>query len=298
MLPMGSLKYSALLLLTAAIWGFAFVAQRSAMDHIGPFTFGGVRFAIGSITLIPLWLLLRNRNKDPKTIVSYSPASIWKSGLLLGTVLFIAVSIQQFGMKYTTAANGGFITSLYVILVPLFSIYLGQKVGMNIWIGALVAMAGLYFLSIHESFSLSWGDSLVLISAVFWAVHVLLIGHYAPKFPILLLSIIQFTATAVLSLLFALVFEEIRWSTLLDAHVPILYTGIVSVGVAYTLQVLAQTKVSSSQAAIILSFEAAFAMLGGWLLLHETHGLKSLFGASLMLVGIILSQINWKKSNL
>ena len=292
---MTSIKYSGLLLLTAAIWGFSFVAQRAGMDYVGPFTFNGIRFALGTFSLLPLFFF--NQKKKSKKGAKASSSFILGGGIL-GSVLFLAASLQQIGMQYTTAANGGFITSLYVILVPIFAVFIGQKIKLNIWIGAILATIGLYFLSVHGDLQLNWGDALVLMSAVFWAIHVMLIGYFAPRYSIISLSIFQFAATSFLSLITAIIFEEIILQSILDAAIPIIYGGVFSVGIAYTLQVFAQKKVASAPAAIILSFESAFAMLGGWLILNENQSLQTFLGALLMLLGIVLAQINWNKNTL
>lgn len=288
-----SFLYSGILLLTAALWGFSFVAQRSGMEHVGPYTFNGIRFALGALSLLPLYIYQKKRTKK----AGENTSEIWKSGLILGAVLFIAASLQQMGMQYTSAANGGFITSLYVVLVPLFSVFLKRKIASLVWIGSGFAVIGLYFLSFTDGFSLSKGDTLVLISAIFWAIHVILISQFAVKGSIVLLSMIQFGLTSILSLLIAIFSETIYWQNIQDAGIPILYGGIVSVGIAYTLQIFAQKKVAPEKAAIILSFESAFAMLGGWLLLSEPLGFRSLLGAGLMLFGIIISQIKTKSKN-
>jgi len=288
---MKSFKYSLVLLLVSAIWGFSFVAQRSGMDYVGPYTFNGVRFLLGSLSLLPLYFL----QKDRKRLKRDEFKKISLAGFVLGLALFIAASLQQIGMQYTSAANGGFITSLYVVLVPIFYLFLKRKVGLHIWFGALLAVIGLYFLSVQEGLAINWGDSLVLISAVFWAIHVMMIGYFAPKYSILLLSIFQFSTTAILSLGVAYAMEDVIWAQITSGYIPIVYGGVFAVGIAYTLQVFAQKKVASEQAAIILSFESAFAMLGGWLLLSEQHGWKSLMGAGLMMIGIIISQVKWKK---
>lgn len=289
---MKSIKYSSILFLVAAIWGFSFVAQRSGMEYVGPYTFNGIRFALGSLSLLPLYYFRRNINVQTPLKASNK---MWISSILLGLVLFVAASLQQIGMQYTTAANGGFITSLYVVLVPIFYLFLRRKVTLNIWIGAIIATLGLYLLSVKDGIDVNWGDALVLMSAVFWAIHVMLIGHFAPKFPILLLSIIQFATTSILSLLVAFAMEDMQLDQIINGAIPIIYGGVFAVGIAYTLQVLAQKKVPSEQAVIILSFESAFALLGGWLILSESHGWKSLIGGGLMLIGIIISQIKWKK---
>ena len=288
---MKSFKYSLVLILVSAIWGFSFVAQRSGMDYVGPYTFNGVRFLLGSLSLLPLYFLQKDRVKLSRDQFK----KIALSGLLLGSALFIAASLQQIGMQYTTAANGGFITSLYVVLVPIFYLFLKRKVRVHIWIGAILAVIGLYFLSVKDGLSINWGDSLVLMSAIFWAIHVMMIGYFAPKYSILLISIIQFATTAILSLAVAFAIEDVIWTQIVQGYIPIVYGGLFAVGIAYTLQVFAQKKVASEQAAIILSFESAFAMLGGWLLLNEQHGWRSLMGAGLMMIGIIVSQVKWRK---
>jgi drug/metabolite transporter (DMT)-like permease len=286
---------SLILLLTSAIWGFSFVAQRNGMEYVGPFTFNGIRFALGAASLLPFYYYLKRKKEVSETKIS---DKVLKKGMFLGIVLFIAASLQQIGMIYTTAANGGFITSLYVVLVPFFLLLQKKKISKNVWIGAFIAVIGLYLLSVHGNLSINTGDSLVLISAVFWAIHVILIGRYASGADIVLLAIIQFTATALFSLTVAFIIEDIFIHTVLDAAVPIIYGGVFSVGIAYTLQIIAQKKVVAEQAAIILSFESAFAMLGGWLILSETLSVRSLIGAGFMLTGIIISQIRWKKKTI
>jgi drug/metabolite transporter (DMT)-like permease len=243
--------------------------------------------------LVPLYFFFsRKRN----TLLKENTTSTLKYGMILGFVLFVAANLQQIGMIYTTAAKGGFITSLYVIFVPILGLFAGKKIGLNIWIGAFLAVVGLYLLSMHGQIKLELGDALVLMSALFWALHIFLIERYVQYSNAVLLSIYQFGSTAALSFLVALPMEEVSLHGILDAWIPILYAGLFSVGIAYTLQVFAQKKVQAEIAAIILSFESAFAMLGGWLILNEQHHLKALLGAALMLAGIILSQINFKKN--
>jgi len=291
-MPKSKFINSLVLLLVAAIWGFSFVAQRAGMEFVGPYTFNGVRFSLGTISLLPLYFLY-SRSKSSHS--ESTNRQTVRRGILLGLVLFIGASLQQIGMEYTSAANGGFITSLYVILVPFISAFFGKNIKKEVWIGSVLAFMGLYLLSFHGNFILSWGDSLVLASAVFWAIHVILIGRFAFHADAILLSITQFATTAIMSLLFAMVMEEIVWEYIWQAAIPIIYGGVFSVGVAYTLQVFVQKKVAAEQAAIILSFESAFAMLGGWILLNEVVSMRSLAGAGLMLMGIIISQLKWEK---
>ena len=218
-----------------------------------------------------------------------------KSGVLLGVVLFLASTAQQFGIVYTPASKAGFITSLYVILVPAFGLFVGRKASKTLWTGAFIAMAGLYLLSVRDGFSIELGDSLILASAVFFAFHMLMIGTFAPKHNVILLSVFQFAFTALLSLGAAIILEEINLLGIREAWVPLLYSGLFSVGIAFTLQSYAQKKTHPANAAIIFSFESVFALLGGWLILNERIDLRSGIGSLIMLVGIIFSQIDIKK---
>jgi drug/metabolite transporter (DMT)-like permease len=286
------LGHEALLLLTAIIWGLAFVAQRAGMESVGPFTFNGIRFILGSASLLPLIFVLKSKKKK-ESIPSKKNTLI--SGVLAGMVLFVAASLQQVGMVYTSAGNGGFITSLYVVIVPLMGLFFGLKVNKQTWAGTILAIIGLYFLSINADFSIQLGDSLVLLSAFFFAAHVLIIGYYSNKTDILWLAAVQFAVTGVLSLIIAICAEEIATKNIQDAAIPILYGGIMSVGVAYTLQVVGQQKAIPAHAAIILSLEALFAALGGWLILNETFTTRQFVGGSLMFLGLILSQIQLKR---
>lgn len=288
------IKAEAYLLLTAAIWGLAFVAQRKGMEFIGPFAFNGIRFALGSISLLPVIYYFRKKEKTKK--VQKQENSTFKNGIWLGLILFVAASLQQVGMVYTTAGNAGFITSMYVILVPAIGVFLGHKIPKQLWVGATLALAGLYFLSVKGSLSIQLGDGLVLLSALFWAIHVLAISHFAPKNNVLTLSAVQFTICSILSLIVAFIFESFTVEEIYQASIPILYGGLMSVGVAYTIQVYAQKSAPPSHAAIILSLESLFAALGGWLILSEQMDAIKIFGCFLMLTGVIISQIKFAKN--
>ncbi len=294
------MKANILLLITAAIWGSAFVAQRVGMDYIGPFTFSGIRFLIGSAVLVPLaiWLNYRLKGKASANEAVKSDNSSEEKGISLimgsviaGTVLFIGASLQQVGLVYTTAGKAGFITSLYIVLVPIMGIALKQKAGFGIWLGALFALVGLYLLSITSDFTLEYGDFLMLIGAFFWAGHVLVIGWLAPKHDAIKLSIIQFFVCGVLSMLVALVYETIVWANVMLAMDSILFAAIMSTGIAYTLQVIAQQDAKPSHAAIILSGEAMFAVLAGWLILGEILTTRGMIGCALIMVGMLVSQL-------
>jgi len=276
-----------LLLITSAIWGFAFVAQRVGMEYVGPFIFNAIRFALGSLALLPL---IYFRNKRIKSIKPPLPFKRYlKSGLIAGSILFFGASFQQVGMVYTTAGKAGFITGLYVILVPIIGLFWSQKISIFSWIGALAAVAGLYLLTIHGTFSISLGDGLVLVSAFFWASHVQVIGKYSREYDVIKLASLQFFICSLYSFIVALLTETNSLYAIFQAGIPILYGGLVSVGIAYTLQVVAQQHAPPTHAAIIMALEAAFAVLGGWWLLNEFLSTRGLIGCCLMLAGMILS---------
>jgi drug/metabolite transporter (DMT)-like permease len=278
-----------LLLLTAMIWGAAFVAQRVGMDHMGPLTFNAVRFALGSAALLPLISWLEKR----RTVSPPPLSTLMRGGMLMGLALFLGAWLQQFGLCYTTAGKAGFITGLYVVFVPLIGIFLGQRYGTGTWAGAGLAIIGMYLLSVNESFSMAKGDALVLLSAFFWGVHVLLVGKLTQGIKTVdavKLAAIQFATCSAISLAGALATEDIVLSGLWDGAIPILYGGFMSVGVAYTLQVVAQRDARPAPAAIILSLEAVFAALTGWLMLGETLTIQAFLGCTLMLCGMIWSQ--------
>ncbi len=288
-----TLKADLLLLLTAAIWGFAFVAQRVGMDYVGPFTYNAVRFALGSLSLLPLiWFFGRQKRKEQPSLPSGDGRTLLVGGCLAGVLLFAGSSLQQVGLVYTTAGNAGFITGLYVVMVPLFGLLFRQRPAVGTWIGAILAVIGLYFLSVTDSFSISKGDFLVLLSAFFWAGHVLLIGWLSPKVNSLKLASAQFAICAVLSFFVALNFELISLAGIWLGLIPILYGGLFSVGVAYTLQVVAQRHAHPAHSAIILSLEGVFAAIGGWLILGEVLGGRGLLGCFLILGGMLFSELS------
>lgn len=280
-----------ILLLTAAIWGFAFVAQRVGMEHMGAFTFNGIRFALGSISLLPvIYFFGKKTDNDKEEKIDADFKTTLKAGMIAGTILFIAASLQQFGLIYTTAAKAGFITSLYIVLVPILGIFLKQKTHYTTWIGAIVAVIGLYFLSINENFTIEFGDFLEIIGAFFWAAHIQVIGKFVEKIDAIKLSSVQFATCSLLSLITAFIFEDVNLSGISNALVPLLYGGIMSAGVAYTLQAVGQKFAKPSHAAIALSMEAVFAAIGGILLLSETLPLKGYLGSALMLAGMLITQ--------
>jgi len=288
-------RANSLLLITAMIWGFSFVAQRQGMEHVSPFTFNGLRFAIGALSLVPIILLNRRRKKDGEAQAMFSIPAI-SAGLCLGTALFLGASLQQIGIVETTAGKAGFITGLYVIIVPLLGLLWKQKTGNGTWIGAILAVLGMYLLSATDGLTISKGDLFVLCSALFWAIHVQMISWLTQRFDALHLSLFQFFFCSLLSLIAAVQWETITLDGIKGAMWPILYTGIFSVGIAYTLQVVAQQKAHPAHAAIILSLEAVFAVIGGYYFLQETLSTRGLLGCGLMLAGMLLSQLLTRKN--
>jgi len=281
-----------LLMLSAIIWGFAFVAQRLGMEYVGPFTFNAVRFALGAAILVPVLALTRKR-RAAMTTSGPKPgaAATLAAGALLGLIIFTGSSLQQVGLVYTTAGKAGFITGLYVIFVPMLGLAWGQRTAGGAWAGALLAVAGLYLLSFTGTWTLSTGDSLVLLSAVAWAIHVQLVGWLVRRYDVILLACLQFAVCSLFSLLVSLARETTTMADLQGAALPILYAGLLSTGVAFTLQVVAQRHARPAHTAIILSLEAVFAVLGGWMILGELLSLRGIAGCVLMLGGMLIAQL-------
>ena len=286
------LKADLLLLITAAIWGFAFVAQRVGMASMGPFTFNAIRFILGALALLPV-AKIQGRKREQG--ISNTKKQFRFPILLTGLVLFGGASLQQIGLVGTTAGKAGFITGLYVIIVPLLALFWGSRTHPAHWIGALMAVGGLYLLSVTAGFSVSSYDLVVLAGAFVWAVHVHLIDRYSARVGPIRLSIFQFAICGVLSAIAALIFEDTSISGIYDGILPILYGGFLSVGLAYTLQVVAQRDANPSHAVIIMSLEGAFAAIGGWLVLDEVLTQRDLFGSALILGGMLVSQFFGEK---
>lgn len=288
------LRANMILLLTSAIWGFAFVAQRVGSQYVGAFTFNAVRFALGSISLIPLIVYFDKKKKidsSNENNIEVNAKKIIVPGVLIGAIIFAGSTLQQIGLTYTTAGKASFITGLYMVAVPIIGIFLRHKIGKNSWIGVGLAVGGLYLLSVNENFSISYGDLLEVIGSVFWAVQILTIDYFSNKVDSLKLSCIQCATCSFLSLISALIFEQITISSISSALIPILYGGFLSVGVAYTLQVVAQKDAKPSHAAIILSMESVFGAVGGAVLLGEIMSTRGYIGCILILGGILVSQI-------
>lgn len=291
----GQMRNSLLLLLTAFIWGAAFVAQSVGGEAVGCFTFNGVRSLIGALVLLPvIWLMDAKKKEelkekeDQKTLIT--------GGICCGVMLCIASNFQQFGISFTTVGKAGFITAMYILIVPILGLFMKKKPGLQVWLGVVLAVMGLYLLCMtSESFSLSKGDFLVLICAGFFSLHILIIDYFSPKVDGVRMSCIQFLVCGILSMVMAFIFETPEFSAILSGWLPILYAGVLSCGVAYTLQIVGQKNMDPTVASLILSLESVFSVLAGWLILDQTLSLRELFGCVLMFLAIILAQLPQKK---
>ncbi|OMG75335.1 DMT family transporter [Burkholderia ubonensis] len=283
------LRANLLMLGAAAIWGSAFVAQRLSLDVIGPFLFTGLRFLLGALVLVPL-LALNAASRTHLAALRRAPALLLP-GLALGALLATSISLQQIGLQYTRIANAGFISSLYVVLVPLMGVFARHRIGAGTWFGALLAALGLYFLSIDEHFSILYGDWFQLAGAVIIAAHVMAVGHLARRHDPLVLAFLQFATCGVLCVAVGLAVEPLNGAMLRGALPTLLYGGLLSVGVGYTLQVVAQRDAAPAHAAVIFSMEGVFAAIAGWAALGETLTLRALVGCALMLAGLLACQL-------
>ena len=279
------MRQSLLLLLTATIWGVAFVAQSVGMDYIGPFTFNVVRNVIGGLVLIPC-IAVFHRTGAKEEDAGKTPGSrknLLLGGICCGVMLFVAGNLQQIGIQYTTVGKAGFITAMYIVLVPILSIFLGKKAGIKIWAAVALAVAGLYILCMTDgSFSLQKGDLFVLLSAFAFSAHILVIDHFAPLADGVKMSCIQFFVCALLS-------------AVLQAWIPVLYAGVFSCGVAYTLQIVGQRGMNPTVASLILSLESVISLIAGWVILGQALSVRELSGCVLMFAAIILAQLPERK---
>ena len=281
-----------LLLLTAMIWGAAFVAQSVSMDHIGPFTFQATRSALGALVLLPVIFIMDRKNGAPaKTRSRAERRLLWRAGLICGVVFAVASNVQQIGICYTTAGKAGFITAMYIVLVPIAGLLFRRRPGWNTWAGVLLAVGGLYLLCVQSGFSIGRGDILVFLSAIAFTVHILVIDHYSPLVDGVRLSCIQFAVCAVLSGIVMFVREQPSAAALAECALPIAYAGFLSCGVAYTFQIIGQKYTNPTVASLLMSLESVFAALFGWLLLHEALSARELVGCLLMFAAIILAQL-------
>lgn len=302
-----SLKGSLLLFLGAFIWGTTFIAQSVGVNHLNAFAFNCIRNFIGVIALLPvlLWqICTKPKNMNSVQEIDSSANSLYQNikeifskdlligGLICGTALCIASNFQQLGIAYSTVGKSAFITALYIVLVPLLGLFFKKKLSIQIWIGVILAMIGLYLLCMKdEVFVLSTGDIYLLLCAFFFTIQITAVDHFAPKVNCVALSMMQFFVTAILSAI-GMIFTKIpTWADITAAAIPLLYAGVLSCGIAYTLQIVGQKYLSATVATLIMSLESVFAALAGWLILNELLSTKELIGCGLVFAAVILTQI-------
>ena len=291
-----ALRANFLLLLAAFIWGASFVAQKTGLDHMGPFTFNGFRCFLGVAVLLPV-LAVRRRLalRAPPPHPRSDPRALWIGGALCGLLLFLATSLQQLGMIHTTAGKSGFLTALYVLIVPFLSVLVGKPVRRILWLCIALAVAGLYLLCIDESLSVNRGDLLEFACAVVFSFHILAIDRFSPRVDGIALSAVQFLVCGLVSLPVIYSLETPAFSQFVSGWRPFLYSGILSCGVAYTLQIVAQKDTSPTIASLIMCLESLFALLSGWLLIREPVAPREWAGAAILLLALFLAQIPAKK---
>ena len=294
---------AALLFLAAFIWGVAFVAQSVGMEYVGPFTFNGCRFLLGGLVLTPFALMREKRyqkTSDYRKMTESEQAKHKKvtfvGGLCCGAAICIASTFQQVGMLYTSVGKAGFITALYIVLVPVIGIFLKKKVTPMVWAGVVLAAIGFYFLCITETFLVNFGDMLIFLCAVCFSFHILIIDYFAPKADGVALSCLQFWFSGIVSMSIALWREVPEITAILQAAMPILYAGVMSCGVAYTLQIIGQKNMKPAIASLILSLEAVISVLAGWVILHEILTGRQLWGCVLVFAAVVLAQLPVKES--
>ncbi len=288
-----------LLFFTAIIWGVAFVAQSVGMDYVGPYTFNAVRSFLGGIVLIPcIFMFCRPKSSAKEREKTLDrPRDLVIGGGLCGLMLFISTTLQQVGIQYTTVAKAGFITALYIVLVPVLGIFIKKKIGLKVWISVVIALAGLYLLCMKGSFSLGKGDFLVLLCSLCFALHILVIDYFTQRVSGVKLSCIQFFITGILSSVLMFLFETPTWAGILTAWLPIFYAGVFSCGVAYTFQIIGQRGTDPTVASLILSLESVVSVLAGWLLLGQSLTPREILGCVLMFGAILLAQLSPSKEN-
>lgn len=294
---MKQLRANLLLLLTAMIWGAAFVAQSVSMDYVGPFTFLCTRSILGGVVLLPVIAVMGKRKQEKSAEKSESRRILLLGGICCGIMLFIGSALQQVGIQYTTAGKAGFITAMYMVLVPICGLFFGKRPGGKTWAAVVVALVGMYLLCLYGSGiqNLSKGDLLEMLCALGFTAHILVIDHFSPKVDGVKMSCIQFFVCGILAGIFMLILETPSWESIRAAAMPILYAGILSSGVGYTLQIVAQKDTQPTVASLLMSLESVFSLIFGWILLKEAMSGVELLGCVLMFAAIIWVQLPEKK---
>ncbi|MGI5971401.1 MAG: DMT family transporter [Oscillospiraceae bacterium] len=286
-----SLRGSFTLLITAIVWGVAFTAQSKGMDYIGPFTFNAVRFLLGGIVLIPAILVFSRKNAGEKKSKLLPDKKLIAGGIFCGLIIFSGNTLQQFGILHSSVGKAGFLTALYIIIVPLIGIFLGRAIDKKVWVSVAAALIGMYLLCMKDGFSIKLGDTLLILCAVVFSLHILVIDRYSPYVDGIILSCMQFFIAGILSLICMFIFEKPSVSAILDAWLPLLYSSVMSCGVAYTLQIIGQKNVAPHLACLILSLESVISALAGWAILGQAMTWREISGCLIIFAAIILAQL-------
>lgn len=285
-----------MLLLTASIWGMAFVAQKIGMEHLGPFSFNAIRNLIGATVLLPVIVLLdRQRSKMNIPQATWKQKELWVGGILCGILLCIGSTLQQFALKSSAVGKVGFITALYILFVPILGLFLKKHVDRKVWFGVALAVVGMYLLCVTDSFSLAPGDLMTLLCAFAFSFQILTIDHFSPKVDGVRMSCIQFLVSGIICFVPMVTIEVPKFTDILAGWAPILYAGVLSCGVAYTLQIVAQKHAEPTVASLLMSLESVFSVIGGWLILGQVLSAREMFGCALMFGAVILAQLPGRK---
>lgn len=280
------------LFMTALIWGLGFVSQRAGMDHIGPFTFNAARSFLGALSLIPVILWVKYAKPDFRSNAKkfYQRINLLKAGCLCGLVMFLGMGIQQYSIQYVTAGKSGFITALYIIFVPLISLCLGVKIAKRVFVSVIMAVIGLYLLCYQSGGGVNIYDFLTLLGAFFYGLHIIVVDYFARRVHPVKMSCLQFLIVGILSLIFVFLFKEAPTAqALIECKIPLIYSGIITCGIAYTLQIYGQKYTLPILATLILCLESVFAVIGGALILGEVMTTREILGCVLMISAVIIA---------
>lgn len=303
---------SLLLILAALIWGVAFVAQSVGMKYIGPYTFSFIRCMIGAVVLLPVIYFMRDKNSSTKSTGTKNNRTLIIGGILCGICLCVATNLQQFGLLYSSSGKAGFITTCYIVMVPIIGIFFKKKTHLNIWIGVLIALIGMYFLCILADdgsvntireiiylniagIRINIGELYLVLCAIAFSFHIITIDHFSPLTDGIKLSCIQFFVSGLLSGVAMLIYEKASMTAVIDALIPILYTGILSSGVAYTLQIIGQKNLNPTVASLLMSLESVISVLAGWIILGQSLSAYEIIGCILIFCAVVLAQLPVKK---
>lgn len=303
---------SLLLILAALIWGVAFVAQSVGMKYIGPYTFSFIRCMIGGMVLLPVIYFMRDKNSSTKNTGTKNNRTLIIGGILCGICLCVATNLQQFGLLYSSSGKAGFITTCYIVMVPIIGIFFKKKTHLNIWIGVLIALIGMYFLCILADdgsvntireiiylniagIRINIGELYLVLCAIAFSFHIITIDHFSPLTDGIKLSCIQFFVSGLLSGVAMLIYEKASMTAVIDALIPILYTGILSSGVAYTLQIIGQKNLNPTVASLLMSLESVISVLAGWIILGQSLSAYEIIGCILIFCAVVLAQLPVKK---